>query len=368
MNEDAMIVAAEQDPRAAYRGCLLGGATGDALGAGVEFLSAEEIHARFGPAGLRDYVSAYGRRGAITDDTQMTLFTAEGLIRGLMRQRSRGDSDYAEVTGWAYQRWLLTQGDRNLHGLSPLQPAPGWLWSIRELHSPRAPGNTCLSALRHAREPGAAAVNDSKGCGGVMRMAPVGLFVDTPEDAFDLGCELSALTHGHPSGWLAGGAFAALVRLILDGESLEDALDPVSDMLAERFESEETLGALQFAADLASSDVVPSEAIRQLGQGWVAEEALAIAVYCALVAPDFREGVLMAVNHDGDSDSTGAIAGNLLGLMLGEAAIPQAWLQELELRDVIAQVANDLYDCANWDLELADHAVLHALQERYPAW
>jgi len=369
LNQSGLLPAGDPvDPRSSYRGCLLGGAVGDALGAGVEFLSAAEIRRRFGPGGLRDYVTVYGRRGAITDDTQMTLFTAEGLIRGLMRQRAGHGTDYTDVTGWAYQRWLLTQGDHNLHGLSPLEPAPGWLWGIRALHSPRAPGNTCLSALRHAREAGLAAVNDSKGCGGVMRMAPAGLFVDTAEDAFDLGCELSALTHGHPSGWLAGGAFAALIRLLLDGETLEDALDPVSDMLAQRFESEEVLAALQFAADLAISEELPGEAIRQLGQGWVAEEALAIAVYCALVAPDFREGVLMAVNHDGDSDSTGAIAGNLLGLILGEGAIPESWLAELELREVITQVANDLFDCANWDLQQADHAVQQALQERYPAW
>jgi ADP-ribosylglycohydrolase len=64
-----------------YRGCLLGGAVGDALGAGIVFLSLGEIRQRYGPTGVTGYVSAYGRAGAITDDTQMTLFTAEGLLR-----------------------------------------------------------------------------------------------------------------------------------------------------------------------------------------------------------------------------------------------------------------------------------------------
>jgi ADP-ribosylglycohydrolase len=76
----------------------------------------------------------------------------------------------------------------------------------------------------------------------------------------------------------------------------------------------------------------------------VAEEALAIGVYCALTAPGFRSGVLLAVNHGGDSDSTGAICGNLLGASLGAGAIDADLLDGLEGRDVITQVADDLYD------------------------
>jgi ADP-ribosylglycohydrolase len=82
-----------------------------------------------------------------------------------------------------------------------------------------------------------------------------------------------------------------------------------------------------------------------LGGGWVGEQALAIAVCCALTAEDFAEGVLRAVNHSGDSDSTGAICGNLLGAQLGEEAIPAAWLAELELREAIARLADDLFAC-----------------------
>jgi len=85
--------------------------------------------------------------------------------------------------------------------------------------------------------------------------------------------------------------------------------------------------------------------VEALGEGWIAEEALAIGLFCALVARDFEHGVLLAVNHGGDSDSTGSIAGNLLGLVYGEAGIPDRWLRRLELREVVAQVADDLWDC-----------------------
>jgi len=66
-------------------------------------------------------------------------------------------------------------------------------------------------------------------------------------------------------------------------------------------------------------------------------------VYAALVAErDFARGVRLAVNHSGDSDSTGSIAGQLLGIQLGVEAIPVQWLEALELREVIEQVAEDL--------------------------
>jgi ADP-ribosylglycohydrolase len=89
---------------------------------------------------------------------------------------------------------------------------------------------------------------------------------------------------------------------------------------------------------------VSSETVERLGGGWVAEEALAIGLYCALVAGgDFGKGVRLAVNHGGDSDSTGAVTGNLMGTLLGRGAIPERYLAGLELKEVIEEVAEDLF-------------------------
>ncbi|MEH6585197.1 MAG: ADP-ribosylglycohydrolase family protein [Halioglobus sp.] len=338
------------DELSSFRACLLGGAVGDALGGAVEFMSLDAIQKRFGPGGIRDYATAYGREGAITDDTQMTLFTAEGLIRGLVRERHKGISSFSSVTAAAYQRWLLTQGNSNHADLDCISPETGWLFTVRELHSQRAPGLTCLSALRDARELGMPAANDSKGCGGVMRVAPVGLFAETVQDSFKLGCELAALTHGHPTGWLAGGALAAMITAIRQGASLLEAINVALECLAQQSSHEETTAAVTLAVELSADGGDPHAAISQLGEGWIAEEALAIAVYCALVAPNFEEGVVMAVNHGGDSDSTGAIAGNLLGLLGGEQCLPQRWLDGLELREVIIELADDLFDCRQWSI------------------
>lgn len=328
-----------------YRGCLLAGACGDALGAPVEFWRRSQIIARFGEPGITDYLKAYGRVGAITDDTQMTLFTAEGLLAVEARHTVRDINEHRQVGAEALQRWLITQGGRS--ALTTSAPSvESALLAEPALHHRRAPGNTCLSALRGMTVLGERAVNNSKGCGGVMRMAPVGLFGAChglePRETFTLGKELAWLTHGHPSGYLTGGVMAVLVQRLVEGGSLEEGLTLSLALLAEEDGHEETRDALQQAWRLAGTATPYAGAITALGEGWVAEEALAIAIYCALVADDLRHGVVLAVNHDGDSDSTGAIAGNLLGAMHGEEAIPGQWLNKLELREVIAGMGEAL--------------------------
>ncbi|ABW66075.1 ADP-ribosylglycohydrolase family protein [Desulfosudis oleivorans] len=322
-----------------YEGCLLGGAVGDALGAPVEFMSLDDILRRFGPSGIVDYAPVSGKTGAITDDTQMTLFTAEGMLRSVTRWRHKGVCYPPAVVYYSYQRWLMTQ-DSSVDKDGDVS----WLMDIPELHSERAPGSSCLSALRSSRqgsmkEP----INDSKGCGGVMRIAPVGL-TQALEIVFETGCEVAALTHGHPTGYLAAGCLAQIIRHIIDGYSLIQAIEATQAILAEQRDCEECRDAIG-AALLAWRRKQPSfETVETLGEGWIAEEALAIGIYCALVGgDDFERGVTLAVNHSGDSDSTGAITGNIMGALLGVSAIPQRYLDQLELKDVITELADDLY-------------------------
>ena len=335
--------------RGRYSGCLLGGAIGDALGAPVEFMRLADIVARFGPTGITQYAPAYGGLGTITDDTQMTLFTAEGLLRAVARQACSDYTPLVEMVAESYLRWLSTQG------IPPPVPIPADSWLTRQepLHSRREPGTTCLAALRELSSPPKPSQNNSKGCGGVMRMAPVGLIGRSLKwDArrvFDTGCLLALLTHGHPSGVFPAGVLAVLVLALIDGASLREGLVTAKALLGEKENYEETLRAVELAEELAASSRPPREAIARLGRGWVGEEALAISIYCASVARSFEEGVLLAVNHDGDSDSTGSIAGNLLGALHGVKALPAAWLEPLELRGVIEEMAEDLYDCHEWE-------------------
>ncbi len=271
--------------------------------------------------------------GRFTDDTQMTLFTCEGLIRANVRGRSKGICHPPSVVHYAYLRWLHTQGrvvDKEL--------LDGWLVKERRLHRQQMPGITCLSALESGdfgttTEP----INDSKGCGGVMRAAPAGLVTWASEDTYKLGCDIAALTHGHPLGWQSAGVLAVIIRSLVDGQPLRRAV-----VAAMREVDDEMRGIMEHALAVADAGVPDATTIeRELGAGWVGEEALAIGVVCALTAPDFASGVIAAVNHSGDSDSTGSICGNVLGALYGETAIPTEWLDSLHARDLVETVADD---------------------------
>ena len=193
-------------------------------------------------------------------------------------------------------------------------------------------------------------INQSKGCGGIMRVAPAGLRLSKPGGAGLLAAQLAAVTHGHELGYLPAGVLGYCVSALVHGEtdSMLEAVQSGLDWAAQRFADAQHLKTLvhlvEKAVHLSKADVEDTQAIRELGEGWVAEETLAIAVYCALkYENDFDRALIAAVNHSGDSDSTGAVTGNLLGARLGLAGIPAKYLEDLELKSVILELAEDLH-------------------------
>lgn len=307
------------------RGCLFGLAIGDALGAAVEFDSLSAIKLKFGADGITDLHRWGGfPAGFYTDDTQMTLSTVEGMLAAHRRGQETGVFDWTGMVHRAYLRWLETQNDP---------------------HQRRAPGNTCLSALRSGKigtpeEP----INHSKGCGGVMRTAPVGL-VFPPTDAFDHGVAFAAITHGHPSGYLSAGYMAELIAHLVAGRPLAEAVTRTTAHLITYPEHEETLAQVEQAQQSNLEGRPVEAAIRGLGEGWVGEEALGIALFCALrFADDYRAGVTAAANHDGDTDSTASMAGAILGTLLGIDAIPHDWIEAVENRQGLDAAATALYE------------------------
>jgi ADP-ribosylglycohydrolase len=349
--------AQQQDFRSRVRGCLVGGALGDALGAGIEFDSLEAIRAAHGEQGVTDLVPAFGRRGAVTDDTQMTMFTMEGLIRAHVRRETGAWHPPTDVHR-AYLRWATTQAD---WGPDERDPHTGWLAREEWLYARRAPGRACLSGLGDDRMGTLAEPKnpESKGCGTVMRSAPFGLLVGwDPALVFQLAIECAAQTHGHPTGYLAAGAFAVVVHALAHAEALEAAVLRAIGLLAAHPGHEETTVALRRALGAVRQGPPTAERVAELGEGWTAEEALSIGVYCALVAEDVRHGLLLAVNHSGDSDSTGSVCGNLLGVQHGDTALPPGWVAELEGRGTLLQLADD------FAMEMTQAAELNAV----PAW
>ncbi|WP_016906582.1 ADP-ribosylglycohydrolase family protein [Streptomyces xiaopingdaonensis] len=353
--------AEQQDFRSRVRGCLLGGAIGDALGASVERDSLEAIRQAHGAEGVTDYGEAYGRRGAVTDDTQLTLFTVDGLVRAHVR-RDGGSWHPPTDVHRAYLRWAATQRD---WGPDERRAEDGWLARQEWLYTQRSPKKECVDALRDTRM---GTLDDpknpaAKGCGAVTRSAPFGLLVGwEPQLVFQLAVECAAQTHGHPSGTLAAGAFALVVHGLARGEPLDSAVQRTLAQLATRQGHEETTEALKRALGAVRQGIPGPERIAALGDGRAAEEALAIGVYCALVAEDVRHGLLLAVNHGGDSDSTAAVCGNLLGALHGETALPPAWLAELEGRGTILELADD------FAMEMTQGAALHTPQAVAQGW
>lgn len=294
---------------------------GDALGYQVEFDSWPQIAADYGPDGVTEL-----RYNRVSDDTQMTLFTVEGLLQAQ-------PDDEAGSVRLAYLRWLETQRE-------PMPPMGSrGLAALPWLYARRAPGNACLSGLAAGGEPG---VNpDSKGCGTVMRSAPFGLR-HSPAEAYELAERCSAFTHGHPTAGAAAGALAMIVAHLMSGATPQRAVSETMLHLQRSLDRSETADALQRAYALAGNVKPGPNTCTPLGEGWIAEEALAIAVYCFLGTDDVRAGLVAAVSHGGDSDSTGAILGNLYGAAYGVEALPREWASQVEGRETIAALADQL--------------------------
>lgn len=350
------------------RGSMVGGAVGDALGYPVEFIcSYEGIQKRYGENGITRLDTTQwwlpdeekSGKAWISDDTQMTLFTACGLLNA----KAQGKAPKYAICE-AYLEWYYTQ-----IGKRSGRHKDCWIGELPELNKRRAPGNTCITALQDILR-GKDPYNNSKGCGGIMRTAPVALYGavwrDAPEgeplegrisnikDVDMLAADAAEITHQHPLGWLSSALEAHVIYRIMqkDCPTVDDFKAYLSegyDMLLSLYPNEGA-GITQLRAltdkalGLVGSPASDVDNIEAIGEGWVAEETLAIAVYCAVKYFDnFEKAIIASVNHKGDSDSTGAVTGNILGAVVGYDAIPELFKTDLELHDVILHVADDLW-------------------------
>lgn len=335
------------------RGSLIGGAVGDALGYAVEFSSLSQIKAKYGENGISAYELDNNGVAEFSDDTQMSLFTAEGLLSAIADGKTF-EKDLLSYITTAYEHWYYTQCR------PPLKMSKSWLTHIKALWARRAPGMTCMSALQSiSMSNSAPVVNNSKGCGGVMRVAPIGIFSAAHPQTLDLehagylAGYAADITHKHPLSTFSSMALAMIVADCIAHDKVDRekfcfiVIDRVFKLLSLYFKEDKHLAELNnlisHALVLAESEKSDTDAIRELGEGWVAEETLAIAIFSVMrYIDDFEKCVCCAVNHDGDSDSTGAVAGNIIGAILGYSAIPEKYITNLELHDVILSVADDL--------------------------
>ncbi|MFE9189062.1 ADP-ribosylglycohydrolase family protein [Micromonospora sp. NPDC007208] len=323
-------------------GSLFGLAYGDALGKPTEFLTVAEIEHRYGPTGPRDLS---GEPALVTDDTQMAL-----------------------AVGWA----LREAPSFTPEAVEPLLRRRFLAWAVSPDNN-RAPGMTCLRAcaeLSRGVRWQEATVVGSKGCGANMRVTPVGL-LDTDLDTLAGLAQLQAgLTHGHPTGLAASELTAYAVSALCAGVPLPE----LPAVLTERALSQRLVYRERWLGDLwqRARSGSPEEFIAQgwdecltvlgrltttlaqpddggdpcqaTGEGWVAEEALATAVLCAVRhADDPVAALARGATTAGDSDSIAALAGAFVGAAVGMTAWPREWANRIEYADQLATLG------AAWD-------------------
>lgn len=381
------------------RGSLMAGAAGDALGYTVEFMSRKSILARYGNKGITKFDLTPEGKALISDDTQMTLFTANGMLMGITRGYMRGIGGAPEnyVDG-AYLDWYYTQTGKKKDVWNNYRPHT-WICHLPELAHRRAPGNTCLSAcesMLNRQE----VENNSKGCGGIMRVAPMALLAAgypvrgkrfySIAEMDRAGAETARVTHKHPLGFLPAAMLTHLLYKLVSMPA-EDVRDEFEQLALETTDALDNIYKGEFEEDkcyladltrkataLACNGRDDAENIRQLGEGWTGEEAWAIALYCALRHADSVEDAIIAsVNHDGDSDSTGSVCGNIMGAIYGYEAIKNQRLfcpqgkeleQTLELSNIILALADDLYtSCIISEYDPIDTPEKRQWYERYCA-
>jgi ADP-ribosylglycohydrolase len=306
-----------------FRGCLLGGAAADARGFGVKD----------------------GRRNLISDNTQMTSFTVDGLIWADERAIRKGVYAYIPCLFYSYQKWYYTQtgslADKNYEFI--LQ---GEILDWEDLFARRGSGRTSLDALAGSIVGKYGTIknriNNSNACGGVTRTAPIGLyFWKNAETAFRIGMESCALTHGHMDAILAAGCFAAYIAFAIQGWEPAECARRTLALLKKYEDHEAVFSSIEKALLLAGSQDSAARAMEKLGAGDTAEEAIALAVFLTLrYKDDFDGAVNAATGFGGNTDSIPPLVGNAIGALYGKDVIPKKWLHELELTDLIKHGAD----------------------------
>lgn len=287
-----------------FNGCLLGLAIGNTLGTPVGLLTLNDIPNKHGKDRYTepDAGEIY-KPGSLTLtlDMRMSLVVAQVCIEA---QRMVDNLRCHEISESVYQKYIE------------------WICSQDN------PYKSCLS---------------KKICSNLMWTVPVGLALPA-EDAFKMGLEFAAISPNHPSEYLPAGFVAALIAYILAGVTLRDALDLCRNQLITYTGYKEILELVDESIYLSYGFEKADRVIERIGAGRSGRGALAIAIYCSLkYAYNFKQGVVAAVTHLGQSDSAGSITGAILGALLGDEALPMDWIVKLKNSFSISQVAMEMF-------------------------
>jgi ADP-ribosylglycohydrolase len=322
--------AASPALRGRYRGCLLGGAIGDALGRPVEGWPRREVRLSY-PAGLRDFQPwprwRSGPKGTFTDDTQLTIETTE---------------------------WLIDAGERPLSGHDMGSRVAAWGRVGRGIGRATSQALSNYKRGRPWWEAGVA----SAGNGAAMRAAPFGLRFAGQPDALRHAAVLGTVTtHRDVTAVASAIVQAAAVNHCLV-KSPEDLA--AGDLLGSLVAALEGLEVPELDLRSASGrrsltqrieevhDFLgrpPDEAFDHFFNGAFVLETTPMVLWLLLTyADDPEEALVAAVMGGRDADTTAAMLGNLVGALHGEDALPVRWRgANLEEHDRLVELADRLY-------------------------
>ena len=326
------------------RGIFLGMAVGDAMGHPIDQRSLKEICEDYGPNGLLGYDLVNGYAD-ITSYTQLAAFTANGLILGLTRGQTQGRTTVLmRYITMAIREWSRTQS------FGHTEKNYCWLSQVPEMKRKFCMDNRMLDALNRNILGSVDAPQYRSGQPGsltaVIPIAILGQDMELNQEELDrLGAETVALTHGEPEAYLSGAALTHLLCLLLQNPDapMGDLVRQTMDAIGLQFgQCGKLWELLQLALTLAdSTNISPMNAMETL-ECRTAAEVVAGAVYTVCSCNrDFDTAMITAVNHSGRSSAVGAIAGAMLGLMLGSEALPDFYLESLEAGAPLTELADD---------------------------
>ena len=336
------------DKRSVFRGAMLGMAVGDAMGNAIDRCTLEDIQMTYGPNGLLGYDLVNGF-AEVTSYTQIAGFSANGILLGLTRGKLDGDMTLlVRYIGLALKEWARSQQysepERNFC----------WLSTVPELKRRRCMDTRLLDALSHGLGTPEKPAYRSDYPSNLTAVVPLALMAPdwglTQEEVDRMGAEVVALTHGNPDAFLSGAVLTHLLSQLLHdpgmtiAAALQDTVDSIQSQFGRDYAHTTRIWEiLQYAKILASSDRFSQmEAMERL-RCRTASEVLAGALYaCITCHGDFDAAMITAVNHSGRSAAVGAVTGALLGLKMGDAALPEFYLESLEPAALLAELASDM--------------------------
>ena len=334
----------------AYRGCFLGLAVGDAMGYAVDGMTWEEICRDYGPDGIRGYDLVNGYAD-VTSHTQLAAYCANGLLVGLTRGQMLGRmAPYVRYADLAMREWSQGQHLRRLPDRTAF-----WVSEAEELRRRRCMDTRMLDTLsREKLGTMAVPVNHNDTPGAICAAVSVGAFFAPgrmePQEVGTLGAEVLALVSGEPMAFLSGAVAAyAVAGILQDPETpLREHFLQAADVVAGQFgreypQAEDLKRLLHRAIMLASNSLLPERDAMEHLKCENCAEALAGAMYASLrCTDDFDAAMILAVNHSGRSAAVGALTGAFLGAFRGDGAIPEFYLEGLELVPVLTELTEDL--------------------------